>query len=204
MDGDSLTIDGTRVRLFGIDAPEAGQTCHRAGVAWACGDAATRELRALISDQTVHCRGKGTDSYGRTLAVCFVRDVELNRTLVEYGWAMAFREYSQDYVAVETLAQARKLGIWSSVFMTPSDYRASKARANTPARSGSPALAAASRATAPETTGTGCLIKGNRNRKGQWIYHLPGMPYYGPTRAEEWFCTEAQARAAGYRRAIVR
>ena len=49
-----------------------------------------------------------------------------------------------------------------------------------------------------------CNIKGNRNRKGQWIYHLPGMPYYDQTRAEEMFCTEAQAQAAGYRRAIVR
>jgi hypothetical protein len=53
-------------------------------------------------------------------------------------------------------------------------------------------------------TSQGCLIKGNRNRKGQWIYHLPGMPYYVPTRAEEWFCSEAEAQAAGYRRAIVR
>ena len=49
-----------------------------------------------------------------------------------------------------------------------------------------------------------CNIKGNRNRKGQWIYHVPGMPYYDQTRAEEVFCTEAEARAAGYRRAIVR
>ena len=49
-----------------------------------------------------------------------------------------------------------------------------------------------------------CSIKGNRNRKGQWIYHVPGMPYYDRTRPEEVFCTEAEARAAGYRRAIVR
>jgi hypothetical protein len=47
-------------------------------------------------------------------------------------------------------------------------------------------------------------IKGNRNRKGQWICHLPGMPCHGRTRPEEVFCTEAEARAAGYRRAIVR
>ena len=49
-----------------------------------------------------------------------------------------------------------------------------------------------------------CAIKGNRSRRGDWIYHLPGMPYYEATRAEEIFCTEAQAQAAGYRRAIVR
>jgi hypothetical protein len=52
-------------------------------------------------------------------------------------------------------------------------------------------------------TGT-CSIKGNRNRKGRRIHHVPGMPYYDRTRPEEVFCTEAEARAAGYRRAIVR
>jgi hypothetical protein len=49
-----------------------------------------------------------------------------------------------------------------------------------------------------------CLIKGNHSRPGNLIYHLPGMPYYDDTRAEAYFCTEAQAQAAGYRRAIVR
>ena len=49
-----------------------------------------------------------------------------------------------------------------------------------------------------------CNIKGNHSRKGEWIYHLPGMPYYDRTRPEEIFCTEAEARAAGYRRAIVK
>jgi hypothetical protein len=48
-----------------------------------------------------------------------------------------------------------------------------------------------------------CVIKGNRGLHG-WIYHVPGMPYYAETRAEEVFCSEAAARAAGYRRAIVR
>lgn len=51
---------------------------------------------------------------------------------------------------------------------------------------------------------SGCVIRGNRNRRGQWIYHLPGMPYYEATRPEELFCSEAEAQAAGYRRAIVR
>jgi hypothetical protein len=46
------------------------------------------------------------------------------------------------------------------------------------------------------------VIKGNRGQHG-WVYHLPGMPYYEQTHAEEMFCSEAQARAAGYRRARV-
>src|SRR3546814_9625845 len=49
-----------------------------------------------------------------------------------------------------------------------------------------------------------CLIKGNHSQRGEWIYHLPGMPYYNATRAEAYFCTEAEAQAVRYRRAIVR
>ena len=59
---------------------------------------------------------------------------------------------------------------------------------------------AARKACAPST----CAIKGNRSRRSEWIYHVPGMPYYGQTQAEEVFCTEAEARAAGYRWALVR
>ena len=51
----------------------------------------------------------------------------------------------------------------------------------------------------PQPSGS-CRIKGNHSRRGELIYHLPGMPYYAETRAEQMFCTEAQARAAGYRR----
>lgn len=47
------------------------------------------------------------------------------------------------------------------------------------------------------------MIYGNRNRRGQWIYHLPGMPYYDETRAEVIFCAEAEAQAAVYRRRLL-
>ena len=36
------------------------------------------------------------------------------------------------------------------------------------------------------------LASGNRNRKDRRIYHVPTMPYYEATRAEEVFCTEAR------------
>ena len=176
-DGDSLTIAGSRIRLFGIDAPEGKQTCQRLGVAWACGEAATRELASLLERQTVRCRSLGADDYGRTLAVCRVGALELNRTMVEYGWAIAFRRYSQDYVAAETLAQAKKLGIWSSDFMTPSNFRAAQTQRAAAAHGQSAPTVKPRLAVAGNGHNQGCLIKGNRNRRGQWIYHLPGMPY---------------------------
>lgn len=201
VDGDSLSVGGMSVRLFGIDAPEGKQTCMRDGAAWACGEGATRQLASLVQGQQVVCRGRGSDDYGRTLVVCQVAGLELNKIMVAQGWAVAFRNYSADYVPDETRAKADKLGIWSSTFDMPVDWRA--ARAPAPATPSVQRYRSAQPARASQTS-QGCVIKGNRNRRGQWIYHLPGMPYYAPTRAEEWFCSEADAQAAGYRRAIVR
>ena len=199
VDGDTLEVSGRRVRLFGIDAPESDQTCQKDGATWACGQVAAQQLSSLIEGQHVECRGSGVDQYGRMLAVCSAGPEELNEVMVEQGWAVAYRQYSDNYIAAEARAKANHLGMWSSTFMLPSDYRHSKLPP-VPA----PAVASRQRSSAqpPQWTG-GCLIKGNRNRRGEWIYHLPGMPYYEQTRAEEMFCTEAQARAAGYRRAIV-
>jgi endonuclease YncB( thermonuclease family) len=201
VDGDSLTVSGVAVRLFGIDAPEGKQTCNRGGTEWRCGEEAAIQLRTMIGESSIECRTRGVDGYGRMLAVCSVAGIEINRAMVEAGWATAFRKYSQDYVIEETRAKSGYRGIWGSEFQPPQDYRAAKsvAREDRPEalvrRQAAPSL---SRAV------PGCAIKGNRNRKGQWIYHLPGMPYYEATRPEELFCTEAQAQAAGYRRAIVR
>ncbi|MGX7953567.1 thermonuclease family protein [Tsuneonella sp. HG249] len=201
IDGDSLTVSGIEVRLFGIDAPEGKQTCERDGKEWPCGEAAAGKLRSMIEGQTVACRARGRDSYGRSVAVCHVGASELNRSMVATGWATAFREYASDYIADETRAKADRLGIWDSTFQLPGDYRhqeQDKALARqAPQRFASPV------AQAPAVMGR-CAIKGNRNRRGEWIYHLPGFPYYEATRAEEIFCSEAQAQAAGYRRAIVR
>ena len=201
IDGDSLSVSGISVRLFGIDAPEGTQTCNRSGTAWRCGEESAMQLRNLIGGNPIECSGRDIDTYGRTLAVCAVAGIEINRAMVEAGWATAFRKYSQDYVVEETRARAAHRGIWTSEFALPQDYRA----AQSATRETAPASLKRRQAPSPAAQAiSGCSIKGNRNRKGQWIYHLPGMPYYDITRAEEMFCSEVQAQAAGYRRAIVR
>jgi endonuclease YncB( thermonuclease family) len=199
VDGDTITIEGRKVRLFGIDAPEADQICTLDGEPWACRQASTEQLGEIIKDQSVECAGDETDTYGRLIAVCHAGRYELNRTLVQYGWAVAFRRYSD--VGDELRAQGGKKGLWRSIFDLPEAHRMAKRFAADEARQ--PRAAPRSRQPATQTA-VGCVIKGNRNRRGQWIYHLPGMRYYDATRPEELFCTEAQAQAAGYRRAIVR
>lgn len=194
-------MSGISVRLFGIDAPEGKQTCNLSGATWRCGEEAATQLRNLIGGSPIECRGRDIDTYGRTLAVCTVAEIEINRAMVEAGWATAFRKYSQDYVVEEARARAGHRGIWTSEFQLPQDYRAAQSTVRETATSAPLRRKAAAPAA---QTASGCVIKGNRNRKGQWIYHLPGMPYYAITRAEEMFCSEADAQAAGYRRAIVR
>ncbi len=206
IDGDSLRIDGTTIRLFGIDAPEADQMCRKDDVDWSCGTQAGLELAALINGKSVTCDVNDLDVYGRSLAICTVGYLELNRTMVEQGWAIAFKRYSTAYAAAELSAKSARAGIWSSQFDLPEFHRVAKRSAEQEAKSTSKSAASgrtAKSAGLRQRDGS-CTIKGNRNRKGQWIYHLPGMPYYEVTRAEEIFCSEAAAQRAGYRRAIVR
>jgi endonuclease YncB( thermonuclease family) len=201
LDGDTLRMGGTRIRLFGIDAPEHDQTCTRNGTRWPCGTEATDRLRRLVAGKNVRCVPVGKDDYGRTLARCDTIGVDLNLVMVESGYAIAFRKYSDDYAAAEGRARESARGLWSGTFEQPGAFRARR-RAVEGKERPQPARRTPQVRTAQPSVG--CVIKGNRSRRGEWIYHLPGMPYYDQTRAEDIFCSEADARAAGYRRARVR
>lgn len=198
-DGDSLTIGSTRIRLFGIDAPELDQTCQRNGATWPCGADAADRLARLVNGRHVTCIPVSLDPYDRVVARCTTIGTDINQAMVASGYALAFRKFSTLYVAAEDQAKAAKRGIWSGTFALPSEVRA---RMSKP--SGSRSRARPERITIarlPESESGSCVIKGNHSRRGGLIYHLPGMPYYAQTRAEQMFCSEAAARAAGYRRA---
>lgn len=165
------------------------------GFVWAnaqgsCGEEAANQLGSLTGSHTVHCAGQGRDQYGRLLAVCSADGFELNHTMVEAGWAVTFRRYSDAYVRDEARARVARSGIWSSEFQMPEDYRT----ALEPVPSVSRPVAQPSRKF--RARDGMCLIKGNRNRRGQWIYHLPGMPYYDTTRPEELFAPRPRRRRA--------
>jgi endonuclease YncB( thermonuclease family) len=123
-DADTIKIDGIRVRLAGIDAPEMKQPCQRAdGTAYRCGENATAALEAHIGRRSVECRGDELDRYGRTLAVCYLGAEDLNAWLVAEGWAVAYRHYSTAYVPQEDAARAARRGIWAGMFAMPWDWR---------------------------------------------------------------------------------
>jgi len=204
IDGDSLRVGNQEIRLYGIDAPEFTQSCSRDGQRWHCGKSAADQLTKLIGGQLVSCSSMGQDEFGRTLARCRAGEVDLNRTMVATGYALAYRRYSMDYVSAEDSAKLAKRGIWSGSFELPSevrhageDYKIEQPAAADRNSNNLPVVVGA-RGKAP--AGGNCRIKGNHSRRGELIYHLPGMPYYAETRAEQMFCSEAEARAAGYRR----
>lgn len=124
IDGDTLQIGGTKVRLLGIDAPETSQLCENvSGTNYECGRAATAALRGAIEGDSISCSGSSYDRYRRLIAVCRRGDIDLNGWLVAQGWALAYRRYSAAYVAAEDAARAAHRGIWAGRFMPPWIWR---------------------------------------------------------------------------------
>lgn len=192
IDGDILAIGDVVVRLHGIDAPEADQTCPEQGGAWACGTWASAELRRLTGDDPVVCERVDTDRHGRTVARCVGRGGDLGAAMVRAGAAWAYQRYSLAYVGHEEAARRERRGVWrggANGLQAPEAWRAAARAVSAPAQAG-PA---------------GCPIKGNISRSGR-IYHRPGQQDYDATRVDEargerWFCSEAEAQAAGWRAA---
>ncbi|UJB15938.1 thermonuclease family protein [Xanthomonas translucens] len=123
IDGDTIEIRGTRVRLVGVDAPESNQRCGRAGEEWACGQKAALALSDWLGSRTVSCSPSGKDRYQRMLARCFVGNEDVQSWMVLNGWALAYRQYSTDYVSAEEVAQSRRAGVWAGEFTKPWEWR---------------------------------------------------------------------------------
>lgn len=190
IDGDTFDVGNVRVRLYGVDAPEVAQTCDDAqGRAWPCGAFVKEEISRRFEGETARCEEIDRDRYGRSVARCFVQGRDIGEEIVADGLAQAYRRYSMDYDLTEKSAQVMGLGLWAGTMQTPADFRADQ---RGPA---SPAIIPAGN----------CIIKGNTSGSGQ-IYHMPHNRDYANTRinernGERWFCTEDEARAAGWRAA---
>jgi endonuclease YncB( thermonuclease family) len=185
LDGDTLVWRGERVRLHGIDAPESDQSCTVNGREYPCGEKATQWLVEKIGNKEVRCESRGRDRYGRLLAICFAGEKNLNRGLVEAGLALAYRRYSQEFVAAEDAARREARGLWAGTFVPPWQWRQGTR------------LALAS------GLDEACPVKGNVSRNGH-IYHLPGGQHYetlllDPGKGDRCFESESDAITAGFR-----
>ncbi len=188
IDGDTLDVGATRVRLHGIDAPERDQPCTSLnGQNWGCGDWVTRVVRDRYQGAQAVCEATDRDRYGRVVARCFVAGQDMAREMVAQGLVFAYRKYSYDYDLEEKAALVAKRGLHGFTVETPARYRLTRIRGRD----------------APDPN---CRIKGNINAAGARIYHVPGQEFYErtgirPSTGERWFCSEAQARASGWRAA---
>ena len=128
VDGDTIDIQGTRIRLNGIDAPELGQACDVNGIAYRCGQEAAKALRDFVAARVVNCFQSGTDRWGRVVAKCAVDGTDIGEWMVKQGLALAYRKYSLEYVSEEETARIQKRGMFSGTFIAPERDR--QARGN--------------------------------------------------------------------------
>ena len=123
VDGDTIHIGKTKVRLWGIDAPETKQVCQRDGKLWQCGEAATEALRQFIGNSPVICESHGKDRYGRMIGKCNVNGLDIGGEMVSRGLALAYTRYSRYYLPNQNEARAAGVGIFAGEFMPPWEWR---------------------------------------------------------------------------------
>lgn len=123
IDGDTLKIGETRIRLIHIDAPEMAQICSDNEKTIFCGLKAREYLVKLLEFSIVECISEGEDKYGRLLANCVANEIDINKNMVQSGWAVINPKYSRKYIHEQAAAKDRKVGIWGYEFTMPWEWR---------------------------------------------------------------------------------
>jgi endonuclease YncB( thermonuclease family) len=213
-DGDTLRLGSTLFRLEGIDAPELDQVClDEKGSEWACGIEARDQLIRMIGNRAVNCHDNGPDpAYPENrLGICWVgdEDLSLNQRLVREGWALNFEPYAKRrFKADQDEAQDNRRGLWKGCFAAPWDlrnWRKSAAKLLGPA-CGNVAIARNRLFPDQLDMPPGCSIKGKIAVRAhitghRGIYHLESCRSYRTTKnPNRWFCSEDEAKAAGFRK----
>lgn len=129
VDGDTLEIQGERIRLWGVDAPESRQVCNRPSGEYRCGQTAANQLDRWIAGRTVICVEDSRDRYRRMVARCEVGGEDIGGWLVRRGYALRYPEYAGSaYLGQEFAARRDRAGVWAGTFDYPWDWR--RARRN--------------------------------------------------------------------------
>lgn len=191
IDGDTIEIEnGERVRYLGVDTPE---TVDPRKPVQCFGVEASKKNKELVEGKTVRLEKDITDrdKYGRLLRYVYVDNLFINLELVKQGFATSYTyppdvKYQEEILTAEREARRANRGLWTACPLVSPVV---------------PSPSASDQATAD------CDIKGNINTSGEKIYHLPGCGSYSKTkidesRGERWFCSEEEAQAAGWRKAL--
>ena len=214
-DGNTIQLADAAYRLDGIDAPELDQTCiDDQADPWSCGVDARDQLAKLVGGHVVRCEDRGPDpAYKkRHLGVCTVtgETTSLNQAMVRLGLAINPGAPNSGFADDEAKARADRKGIWKGCFVAPQDFRLGK-KEGALLGGACPAdkdkeirsvlfpefMPMPPRCTIKAKFAVRARVTGNVG-----IYHLQGCRSYpATTRPDRWFCTEDDARAAGFRRA---
>jgi endonuclease YncB( thermonuclease family) len=184
--GDVLRIDGQLIRLAGIEAPEANQPCVKAnGRRWKCGASARSALEKIVRGKTVACTKSGQDNGGQFIASCRIKDVDLAEALVRGGHVFAESGLLASYTSAESEAKSAAAGLWQGETIRPNEWR--------------DLVWEEAKKAAPE----GCPIKGYV-RASNRFYALPWSHGYDgakvrAVKGDRWFCSEDEARSAGFK-----
>lgn len=189
-DGDTIRVRikgrSTPIRLIGLNAPEVNpRQCY--------GSQATARMKTLTRGGTVYIKSDRTqgnkDKYGRLLRHVYTPSgTSISLNMISGGYAREYtykRAYAgrSAHLRAQSRAKSAKRGLWRSCVAAPKPKPK------------------------PKTTSS-CKIKGNISSSREKIYHVPGGRYYTVTKidlskGERWFCTETQARNAGWRKSKV-
>jgi endonuclease YncB( thermonuclease family) len=125
VDGDTLEIHGTRIRLWGIDAPESSQLCRgEDSLQYRCGAKTANDLDAFIARRLVSCIPISRDQYRRTVASCSVAGTDLAGWLVGNGLALDWPQYSKGkFDTIQREAEHAGRGMWAGSYVEPWLYR---------------------------------------------------------------------------------
>jgi endonuclease YncB( thermonuclease family) len=187
INGDLVRVAGQLVKLAGVEAPEAKQPCLKSnGRRWNCGASARTALEKIIRGKTVTCTPSGQDGDGQSLATCRANDADIAETLVRGGHVFAASGFFASYTAAEVSARDAKAGLWQGDSVRPKEWRE--------------IVWEEAKRAAPE----GCPIKGHV-RASDRIYAMPWADGYSgakvrTVKGDRWFCSEDEARAAGFKR----
>ena len=215
-DGDTFQVGRTIYRLDGIDAPEIDQTCiDKRGDVWPCGVMARDRLSAHIGNRGVRCEDRGSDPDHklRRLGICSIENeaATLNEWLVREGWAIKFEPYAKGrFAAEEADARENRRGLWEGCFAEPRDMRGWNLNGARLIGGGcQPGHQNRTRGKlfrVDSAVPPGCPIKAKLALRAvgyEGIYHLPSCGSYRRLkRVNRWFCSEEDALAAGFRKAL--
>lgn len=189
IDGDTIQLDGKVVQLYGIDAPELGQTCLNDGNLSRCGLSAAFELQKLlkIEHTPLECQPVKNVS-DPALQICAFGYMDPAQVLLESGYALADTGAGPEYAKAEDSARQANMGLWHSRYIAPKDWRAGKRLPEETV----------------ETSGP-CPIKAIVAPGGRHLYYVPTDTGYDsievdPAQGGRLYCSDEDARQDGWRR----